>query len=85
MAGNNIEIEWLKGLGVASDFGATLSTVPENQPGTSPINQYDQVEKTTTLSSSTLKVWFGFIFDFILCTCIIYICYFFLNISTSIS
>ncbi|KAF7271988.1 hypothetical protein GWI33_015193 [Rhynchophorus ferrugineus] len=54
MAGNNVEIEWLKGLGVASDFGATLSTVPENQPGTSPINQYDQVERTT-LSSSTLK------------------------------
>lgn len=54
MAGNNAEIEWLKGLGVAPDFGATLSTVPENQPGTSPMNQYEQMERTN-LSSSTLK------------------------------
>ncbi|XP_030748776.1 uncharacterized protein CG10915 isoform X2 [Sitophilus oryzae] len=54
MASNNVEIEWLKGLGVSSDFGATLSTVPENQPGTSPVNQYEQVERTS-LSSNTLK------------------------------
>lgn len=50
MAGNNVEIEWVKGLGVPQDFGATLSTVPENQPG-----HFDEIERTH-LSSSTLKV-----------------------------
>ncbi|XP_060516199.1 CTTNBP2 N-terminal-like protein [Cylas formicarius] len=51
MATNNVEIDWLKGLGVAADLGPSLSTVPENQPGTS---QYEQMDRTN-LSSSTLK------------------------------
>lgn len=50
MAGNNVEIEWLKGLGSTQDFGATLSTVPENQPG-----HFDEIERPHH-TSSTLKV-----------------------------
>ncbi|XP_066254920.1 CTTNBP2 N-terminal-like protein isoform X1 [Euwallacea similis] len=49
MAGNNVETEWLKSLGVTQDFGAALSTVPENQPGI-----FDEIERSP-LSSSTLK------------------------------
>lgn len=50
MAGNNVETEWLKGLGVTQDFGSSLSTVPENQTGI-----FDELERSP-LTSSTLKV-----------------------------
>ncbi|CAG9759341.1 unnamed protein product [Ceutorhynchus assimilis] len=46
---NNVEIEWLRSLGDAQEFGATLSTVPENQPG-----HFDEIERPP-VSSSTLK------------------------------
>lgn len=53
MATNNNQNGWLSGLGIG--FGAPLSVVPEQQPGTtSEGNQFEQLDRTAT-GSNTLK------------------------------
>lgn len=55
MATNNNQNGWLSGLGIG--FGAPLSVVPEQQPGsTSDANQFEQPDRSSA-ASNTLKVF----------------------------
>lgn len=53
MAGNNNQNGWLNSLGIG--YGTPLSVVPEQQPGTSEGNQFEQLDRAA-VGSSTLKV-----------------------------
>ncbi|XP_065166204.1 CTTNBP2 N-terminal-like protein isoform X2 [Atheta coriaria] len=52
MAGNNNQNGWLNSLGIG--YGTPLSVVPEQQPGTSEGNQFEQLDRAA-VGSSTLK------------------------------
>lgn len=55
MATNNNQNGWPSGLSIG--FGAPLSVVPEQQPGTtSDSNQFEQHDRTSA-ASNTLKVF----------------------------
>lgn len=53
MAANNNQNGWLNSLGIG--YGTPLSVVPEQQAGTSEVNQFEQLDRAAT-GSNTLKV-----------------------------